>query len=134
MSRRVFVCVSGGVVDEVIVPPQADGTWTVIDWDNIESDPTREWGRFDEEDKLMISTVISSLRLLKGVYDLAFSEDPFYGEQRSEFLGGIQHCVEQAKEGYHNPPLPAVYVRKPFKILLGIVMFVLFLAVLIGGR
>ena len=37
MSRRVFVCVSGGVVDEVIVPPQIDGTWTVIDWDNIES-------------------------------------------------------------------------------------------------
>ena len=82
----------------------------------------------------MISTVISSLRLLKGVYDLAFSEDPFYGEQRSEFLGGIQHGVEQAREGYHNPPLPAGYVRKPFKILLGIVMFVLFLAVLIGGR
>ena len=26
MSRRVFVCVSGGVVDEVIVPPQTDGT------------------------------------------------------------------------------------------------------------
>jgi len=37
MSGRVFVCVSGGVVDEVIVPPQTDGTWTVIDWDNIES-------------------------------------------------------------------------------------------------
>ena len=37
MSRRVFVCVFGGVVDEVIVPPQTDGTWTVIDWDNIES-------------------------------------------------------------------------------------------------
>lgn len=29
MSRRVFVCVSGGVVNEVIVPPQADGTWSV---------------------------------------------------------------------------------------------------------
>jgi hypothetical protein len=36
MSRRVFVCVSGGVVDEVIVPPQTDGTWTVIDSDNID--------------------------------------------------------------------------------------------------
>jgi len=54
MSRRVFVCVSGGVVDEVIVPPQTDGTWTVIDWDNIESDPAREWGQFDEEDKVYI--------------------------------------------------------------------------------
>jgi hypothetical protein len=54
MSRRVFVCVSGGVVDEVIVPPLTDGTWTVIDWDNVESDPAREWGHFDEEDKKYI--------------------------------------------------------------------------------
>jgi len=51
MSKRVFVCVSGGVVDEVIVPPETNGTWTVIDWDNIESDPAREWGQFDEEDR-----------------------------------------------------------------------------------
>ncbi len=54
MSRRVFICVSGGVVDEVIVPPLTDGTWTVIDWDNIESDPAREWGHFDEKDKKYI--------------------------------------------------------------------------------
>ena len=54
MSRRVFISVSGGVVDEVIVPAQTDGTWIVIDWDNIESDPAREWDRFDEEDKKYI--------------------------------------------------------------------------------
>jgi hypothetical protein len=41
MSKRVFVCVSGGVVDEVIVPPETNGTWTVIDWDNS----TRKIGR-----------------------------------------------------------------------------------------
>ena len=51
MSRRVFVSVSGGVVQEVIVPTQTDGSWTVIDWDNIESDPAGEWSQFDEEDK-----------------------------------------------------------------------------------
>jgi hypothetical protein len=51
MSKRVFVCVSGGVVVEVIVPPETNDTWTVIDWDNIESDPAREWGQFDEEDR-----------------------------------------------------------------------------------
>ena len=56
MCRRVFVSVSGGVVDEVIVPPQTDGTWTVIDWDNIESDPEREWRQFDEEDRAYIKT------------------------------------------------------------------------------
>ena len=54
MSSRVYVSVSGGVVDEVIVPPQTDGTWTVIDWDNIEADPPREWNQFDEEDRAYI--------------------------------------------------------------------------------
>jgi hypothetical protein len=82
----------------------------------------------------MLSSVINSLRAFKGLYDLAFSEDQFYVEQRAEFLGGIRHCVEQAKEGYHNPPPSQVYVRKPFKILFGILIFVLFLVVLIGGR
>jgi hypothetical protein len=28
-------------------------TW-IEDWDNIESDPAREWGQFDEEDKAYI--------------------------------------------------------------------------------
>jgi hypothetical protein len=82
----------------------------------------------------MVSSVINLLRAFKGLYDLAFSEDQFYIEQRAEFLGGVRHCIEQAKEGYHNPPPSQVYVRKPFKILLGILIFVLFLAVLIGGR
>jgi hypothetical protein len=50
MGRCVFVSVSGGVVDEVIVPPRTDGTWTVIDWDNIDSDPAKGWRQFDEED------------------------------------------------------------------------------------
>ena len=54
MSRRVYVSVSGGVVNEVIVPPQTDGTWTVIDWDNIEADRAREWNQFDAEDRAYI--------------------------------------------------------------------------------
>lgn len=54
MSKRVFVCVSGGVVHKVIVPPETNGTWTVIDWDNIESDPAREWGQLDEEDRAYV--------------------------------------------------------------------------------
>jgi hypothetical protein len=82
----------------------------------------------------MLSSVINSLRVFKGLYNLAFSEDQFYVEQRAEFLGGAQHCVEQAKEGYRNPPPPRAYVRKPFKLLLGILIFVLFVAVLIGGH
>lgn len=82
----------------------------------------------------MLSSVMNSLRAFKGLHDLAFSEDQFYVEQRAEFLGGIRHCIEQAKEGYRSPPRSREYVRKPFKILLGILIFVLFLAVLIGGR
>jgi hypothetical protein len=82
----------------------------------------------------MLGNIINSLRIFKGVYDLALSEDQFYVDQRTEFLGGVRHCIEQAREGYRNPPPPRAYVRKPFKVLLGILIFVLFLAVLIGGR
>jgi hypothetical protein len=82
----------------------------------------------------MLSSVINSLRVFKGLCDLAFSEDQFYVEQRAEFLGGVRHCIEQAKEGYRNPLPAQAFVRKPYKVLLGILMFVLFLAVLIGGR
>ena len=82
----------------------------------------------------MLSRVINSLRVFKGLCDLAFSEDQFYVEQRAEFMRGVRHCIEQAKEGNRNHPPPQGYVRKPFKILLGILMFVLFLAVLIGGH
>ena len=82
----------------------------------------------------MVSSVINSLRAFKGLYDLAFSEDQFYVEQRAEFLGGIQHYVEQAREGWHNPSYTRTYVRKPFKIVLGILMFGLFLAAIFGGR
>ena len=82
----------------------------------------------------MVSSVIISLRAFKSLYDLAFSGDQFYVEQRTEFLGGIQDCVERAKEGYRNPLPAQAFVRKPYKVLLGILMFVLFLAVLIGGR
>jgi hypothetical protein len=82
----------------------------------------------------MVPSVINSPRAFKGLYDLAFSEDQFYVERRAELLGGVRHCMEQAKEGYRIPPPPQEYVRKPFKILLGILMLVLFLAVLFGGH
>jgi len=35
---------------EVTTGPETDGTWTVIDWDNVEADPAREWDQFDDED------------------------------------------------------------------------------------
>jgi hypothetical protein len=82
----------------------------------------------------MLSSIINTLRVFKGLHDLAFSEDQFYAEQRAEFLGGAQHCVEQAREGWHNPAPARTYVRKPFKIILGILLLVLIVAVIVGGR
>jgi hypothetical protein len=86
------------------------------------------------ERNFMVSSVINSLRAFKGLYDLDFSEDQCYVEQRAEFLGGIRYCVEQAREGLQSPSPARTCVRKPFKIVLGILMFVLFLAVIVGGR
>jgi len=34
----------------------------VIDWDNIESDPAREWSQFDEEDRKYIKRITRRLR------------------------------------------------------------------------
>jgi hypothetical protein len=55
-NKRVYVFVSGGVVDNVVVPVHTNGTYCVVDWDNIESDPEREWNNFDEEEKAYIRT------------------------------------------------------------------------------
>ena len=83
----------------------------------------------------MISNVFNSLRVFRGLYDLAFSEDQFYVEQRAEFLSGIHHCVEQAKEGWNNPPQSRVYVRKPFKVRLGVlILFCSWLWHLVGDK
>jgi len=72
----------------------------------------------------MRSSISNSLRVFKGLYDLSFSE----------FLGGIHHCVQQARAGWHNPPLAKIYVRKPFKIALGILTFILLLAMIVAGQ
>ena len=81
----------------------------------------------------MISTIINTLRAFKSLYDLSFSEDQFYVQQRTEFLGGIHRCVEEARHGWRNPP-DKTYVRRPFKVLFGVLLFVLILAAMVGGR
>jgi hypothetical protein len=45
----------------------------------------------------MLSSVINSLRVFRGLYDLTFSEDQFFVEQRAEFLGRVLHCIERAR-------------------------------------
>jgi hypothetical protein len=66
----------------------------------------------------MLSSISNSLRVFKGLYDLSFSEDQF----------------QQARAGWHNPALAKTYVRKPFKIALGILTFVLLLALIGAGQ
>lgn len=80
----------------------------------------------------MPSSLINSLRALKRLYDLAFSEDQFYVESRAEFLGGIRHSIHHAKAGYRDPPLQRELVRMPFKVLLILLVVVFLLTALIG--
>lgn len=53
-NARVFIQVSGGVVNDVYIPAHTDGSHTVIDWDNIDADPKRSWDEFDEVDRAWI--------------------------------------------------------------------------------
>jgi hypothetical protein len=46
-NKRVYVEVSGGVVQSIDVPVETDGTSCIIDWDNIEADPQEAWAAFD---------------------------------------------------------------------------------------
>lgn len=43
--KRVYIDVSGGVVQNV----SGTNDYEIIDWDNIEADPTRHWNEFDDE-------------------------------------------------------------------------------------
>jgi hypothetical protein len=85
----------------------------------------------------MISTIINSLRAFKGLYDLIFSDKKFYVDSRAELKNGVGYSVEQFKEGYNNPT-PAsekpVLIRKPFKVMLYILLGIFLLAVMFGGR
>jgi hypothetical protein len=54
-SGRVYVDVSGGVVQCMDGLPKGF-VFGVIDWDNIEADPVREWESFDATDRKYIRT------------------------------------------------------------------------------
>jgi hypothetical protein len=84
-----------------------------------------------------VSSVINSLRAFKGMYDLIFSDEKTYIDARAEFKNGIGYSIEQFKEGCNNPTPAAekpVLIRKPFKIMLYILLAIFLLAVMFGGR
>jgi hypothetical protein len=84
----------------------------------------------------MISTVINSLRVFKGLYDLTFSKKKFYVDSRAELKNGIGYSIEQFKEGYNNPSpaseKPAL--PKPVKIILMILAAIFVVTKMFTGR
>ena len=50
-TSRVFVVVQGGHVTNVDIPRIVDGTHTVLDFDNAEIEPEKEWAAYDEVDR-----------------------------------------------------------------------------------
>jgi hypothetical protein len=85
----------------------------------------------------MISTVINSLRVFKGLYDLFFSDKQFYVDSRAELKNGIGYSIEQFREGYNNPrpasERPKTRWLKPVRITLWVLLIAWFLALIIGG-
>jgi len=85
----------------------------------------------------MISALLNSLRAFKGLYDLVFSDEKFYVDSRAELKNGVGYSIEQFREGYNNPR-PAsekpVLIRRPFKVMLMILITVFLIAVMFGQR
>jgi hypothetical protein len=54
VSSRIFVVVEGGHVTNVDIPRIVDGTHTVVDFDEAETDAERTWAAFDETDRAYV--------------------------------------------------------------------------------
>jgi hypothetical protein len=83
----------------------------------------------------MISTIVNSLRAFKGLYDLIFSDTKFYVDSRAELKNGVGYSIEQFKAGLNEPPVPRQpLIRKPYKIMLCVLLAIFILAVMFGQR
>jgi hypothetical protein len=83
----------------------------------------------------MIGTVINSLRVFKGLYDLIFSDKKFYVDSRAELKNGVGYSIEQFKAGLNEPPVQRQsLIRWPFKIALCVLLAIFLLAVMFGQR
>ena len=83
----------------------------------------------------MLSSVITSLRVFKGLYDLLFSDEKFYVDSRAELKNGVGYSIEQFKAGLNEPPVPREpLIRKPFKFMLYVLLAIFILAVMFGQR
>ena len=83
----------------------------------------------------MISNWVNTARVLKALYDLSFSQEPFYVDSRADFRRGIRHTTEQIQAGLteplvEQPPL----IRKPFKVMLYLLLALVLASVVLGNR
>ena len=92
----------------------------------------------------MIGTTINSLRAWKAIWDVMFSEKPEHQRQREELRQEWKHMKQQTRAGIREfddvrtgrkvlpPAVP--FIRKPFRVALWILLAIMFLAILFGGR
>jgi len=67
--------------------------------------------------------LINSLRAMKAIYDVSFSDKPDAVKLRNEIKNDFMYNVEALKAGLNEPPAPKqALIRKPFKIMLAILL------------
>jgi len=83
----------------------------------------------------MISNWVNIARALKGLYDLLFSQAPFYFNSRAELPNGFRHSIRQFQTGLHEPHVERPrLIRKPFKIMLYFLLALVLVSIVLGGR
>jgi hypothetical protein len=83
----------------------------------------------------MTSNWVNTARALKALYDLSFSQEPFYVNSRVELRNGVRQSVAQFRAGLSEPlaerrPL----IRRPFKIMLYVLLTLCLVCVLLTGH
>ncbi len=82
----------------------------------------------------MVSNWVNITRALKGLYDLLFSQAPFYVDSRAELRNGVTHIIGQFQTGRHEPVERPQLIRKPFKIMLYFLLALVLVSIVLGGR
>jgi hypothetical protein len=83
----------------------------------------------------MISNWVNTARALKALYDLSFSEAPFYVNSRAGLRDGVRHTIAQFQAGLNKPLVEEPpLIRESIKIMLYVLLALCFIAIILGGR
>jgi hypothetical protein len=83
----------------------------------------------------MVSNWVNIARALKGLYDLSFSQEPFYVNSRTESRDDLKHCIAQFQAALDEPPIEIPpLIRQPFKIMLFFLLALVLVSIILGGR